>query len=367
MRLPCPSLKGQYLQLPWPSEILQVIFANTALLLKPLTSLNEEKCGSGSKINRMLFSKLNKQALLDAFTLQNPSLMAQIQLNTNASGAPIWVAQRENKEQPWFPVAFYSKDLSSAQKEVLYICRELLAAFLSVKKFRHFFEGRKFLLMTDHWRLVSSLLREKSSDCDRQQYQLSYLAGMMLDFEYVAGPPSAAANALSSLPAEEEADEVCVILPANSQRHWNEKDLLAAQKEDHLTRNIGTLGLNSGFLLGGEKVGLLRLLHRAKPPEVTTRAVLLPPAYRQAAIKALHADTHAGQQQTIKMARDRFICIVRQRVKINKQERVKPGSFPTEKTRFNTVHIDLVGPLPESEGFKYILTVIDWSSWRSYL
>ena len=35
--------------------------------------------------------------------------------------------------------------------------------------------------------------------------------------------------------------------------------------------------------------------------------LLLPPAFKQAAIKALHEDTHAGQQQTIKMARDRYI------------------------------------------------------------
>ena len=76
------------------------------------------------------------------------------------------------------------------------------------------------------------------------------------------------------------------------------------------------------------------------------------------------------------MARDRYIwpglgqdikkfvksCPVCQRVKINKHEHVKPGSFLTEKTRFKTVHIDLVGPLPKSEGFKYILTAIKWAS-----
>ena len=85
------------------------------------------------------------------------------------------------------------------------------------------------------------------------------------------------------------------------------------------------------------------MLHRTNPPEVSTCAVLLfSPALRQAAIKALHEDTHAGQQQTIKMARNRYIwqgmgraikklvksCPVCQQVKINKQ-----GSFLSEKTR----------------------------------
>ena len=41
---------------------------------------------------------------------------------------------------------------------------------------------------------------------------------------------------------------------------------------------------------------------------------------------------------------------------------VKPGNFLREKTQFKSVHIDLVGPLPESSGHKYILTEIDWAS-----
>ena len=112
---------------------------------------------------------------------------------------------------------------------------ELLAAFLACKKSKHFLDGREFKLKTDHRFLIPSLLREKTSNSDQQQRQLSYLAEMMADFEYVAGPLNAAADTLSRLPAEDEADEVCAILPADSPRHWDEKELLAAQKEDHLT------------------------------------------------------------------------------------------------------------------------------------
>ena len=75
---------------------------------------------------------------------------------------------KENKQQPWFPVAFYSKGLNSAQRKYSTNDRELLAAFLTVKKFRHFLEGRKFQLKTDHQSLVPSLLREKTSDSDLQ-------------------------------------------------------------------------------------------------------------------------------------------------------------------------------------------------------
>ena len=87
---------------------------------------------------------------------------------------------------------------------------------MACKKFRHFLKGRKFQLKTDHWVLVPSLLREKTSDSDRQQWQLSYLAEMTSDFEYIAGPVKATEDALSRPPVGEEADKVCNILPADS-------------------------------------------------------------------------------------------------------------------------------------------------------
>ena len=76
-----------------------------------------------------------------------------------------------------------------------------------------------------------SLLKEKTSNSDRQQRQLSYLAEITADFEYLAGPLNTTADALYRPPAEDKADEFCAILPADSPRHWDEKVLLAAQKE----------------------------------------------------------------------------------------------------------------------------------------
>ena len=141
------------------------------------------------------------------------------------------------------------------------------------------------------------------------QHQISYLAEMTADFEYVAGPLNAAAEALSHLLAEDEADEVCAILPADSPRHWGEKELLAAQKEDQLTLAAAErLASTPDFSWAEKRGGPLQLFRKAKIPNNAACAILLlPPAYRQTAMKALHDDTRVGQQQTIKMARDRYI------------------------------------------------------------
>ena len=90
-------------------------------------------------------------------------------------------------------------------------------------------------------------------------------------------------------------------MTAESRRHWEKKELLAAQKEDHQTLSASErLASTSDFSWPEKRGGLLRLLHRAKPPEVTAHAFrLLPPPLRQAAIKALQKDTHASQQQKL--------------------------------------------------------------------
>ena len=75
------------------------------------------------------------------------------------------------------PVALYSKSLNAAQRKYSTYDHELLAAFLAVKNFRHMLDGREFTLKTDHKSLIPSLMREKTSDSDRQQRQLAFLAG----------------------------------------------------------------------------------------------------------------------------------------------------------------------------------------------
>ena len=52
-------------------------------------------------------------------------------------------------------------------------------------------------------------------------------------------------------------------------------------------------------------------------------------------------------------------CVQCQRAKVQ-QHTVSPHStFATPDALFNYIHIDIVGPLPPSNGYSYILTYID--------
>ena len=48
-----------------------------------------------------------------------------------------------------------------------------------------------------------------------------------------------------------------------------------------------------------------------------------------------------------------------QRAKINKHTSAPLSSFPISNARFDVVDIDLVGPLPSSQGYSYFLTCVD--------
>ncbi|XP_033213907.1 uncharacterized protein K02A2.6-like [Belonocnema kinseyi] len=48
---------------------------------------------------------------------------------------------------------------------------------------------------------------------------------------------------------------------------------------------------------------------------------------------------------------------------MSRHNRLLPAKFAEPGCRFHHVHMDIVGPLPDSHGFKYCLTIIDRFSW----
>ncbi|BHF67819.1 hypothetical protein SprV_0301084800 [Sparganum proliferum] len=52
-------------------------------------------------------------------------------------------------------------------------------------------------------------------------------------------------------------------------------------------------------------------------------------------------------------------CIPCQRSKIQRHKKAPIGTFPTPDARFSHIHLDIVGPLPLSNGCSYLLTCVD--------
>ena len=52
-------------------------------------------------------------------------------------------------------------------------------------------------------------------------------------------------------------------------------------------------------------------------------------------------------------------CLACQQSKIHRHNHTTPSKIPIPDSRFEHVHIDIVGPLPPSKSFRYLLTMID--------
>lgn len=99
----------------------------------------------------------------------------------------------------------------------------------------------------------------------------------------------------------------------------------------------------------------------------------MPPAFRRSVFEAIHSLAHPSIRSTRRLVADRFVwpglnrdigqwaraCIACQTAKVQRHVVTPPDSIPVPGARFEHVHIDLVGPLPPSQGFTHLLTVVD--------
>ena len=87
----------------------------------------------------------------------------------------------------------------------------------------------------------------------------------------------------------------------------------------------------------------------------------------------IHSLGHYGGKASVKLLSSRYVwpkmrrdilkwvneCISCKKGKITTHNKAAVHKFPNSTGKFHEVHIDLVGPLPPNQGFKYLLTMVD--------
>ena len=91
-----------------------------------------------------------KEALANASLLSYPKADAPTCLMTDASDTAVGAVLQQYINGTWHPISFLSRKMTPAETRYSTFDRELLAAYLAVKHFRHFLEGRHFHVLTDH-------------------------------------------------------------------------------------------------------------------------------------------------------------------------------------------------------------------------
>jgi transposase InsO family protein len=100
---------------------------------------------------------------------------------------------------------------------------------------------------------------------------------------------------------------------------------------------------------------------------------LVPPAFRESATAALHGVAHPGVEATVRLVTSKFCwpgirkyvrqyaqqCLSCQKSKVSRHVHLTPAAIAVPRRRFEHVHVDIVGPLPQSAGFSYLFTIVD--------
>lgn len=121
-----------------------------------------------------------------------------------------------------------------------------------------------------------------------------------------------------------------------------------------------TIQLDSGAsLLVDRSMGVLR-------PYV-------PAGLRHAVFKVVHDLAHPGSRVSKTMVTARYVwwkvkrdvtawaraCVDCQRAKVGRHTSAPVSQLPLPARCFQSPHVDLVGPLPISQGFQFVMTVVD--------
>ncbi|CAK9813145.1 Transposon Ty3-I Gag-Pol polyprotein [Anthophora plagiata] len=305
-----------------------------------------------------------KRQVAAATLLHHPRENAPLALRTDASDVAIGAALEQMVDGAWEPLGFFSRKLEKAQLNYSVYDRELLAIYKSLRFFRHFVEGRELRILTDHKPLVYAFLQKADKASPRQARQLDYISQFTTKIVYVDGVDNVVADAFSRL----QAIEMPVIIST--------EELMQAQAKDEelkkiISENSNRWNFQKIFLESTDKYLYGDIIKDNIRPYV-------PKDLRKRIFNNVHSLSHPSGRTTRKLIGKSFVwplmnrditewsrtCIPCQKSKIHRHNRPVPNKIEVPKGRFEHIHIDLVGPLPIINNYKYCLTIIDrFSRW----
>lgn len=292
--------------------------------------------------------------LANVTTLCHPKTDVPLILHTDASNIAVAGVLHQLVGDQLQPLGFFSRKLSPAERNYSAYDRELLAIHATIKHFRFMLEGRLVRIYTDHKPLIHALHQRSDKASPRQARQLSFIAEFTSDIQHISGLNNVVADTLSRI---DSVDAPTVTQLATAQLNDDElKHLLNKILQPPLRQ----VPINNDRTL---YCSHFRGVDRPYVPE----------QMRSAICDQIHNFAHPGRSATITLIRERYFwprmakyisrfvqkCIPCQRAKINKHERTPLKVFRAPDERFATVHIDIVGPLPQDGDSKYLLTMTD--------
>ena len=172
-----------------------------AQVARPLHKLTEAKVDFAWTPECQLSFDTMKTLLSTAPVLSYPDFTAEFILDTDASNHGIGAVLSQLKNGEEHPVAYASRTLTKAERNYCVTRKELLAIVEFVKQFRHYLQGPKFRIRTDHASLRSVLqVNEPEGQLARW---IEFMSSFSYKIEYRAGQRHQNADALSRRPCSD--------------------------------------------------------------------------------------------------------------------------------------------------------------------
>ena len=340
-----------------------------ARILHPLHALLSDKAPKNATLEwtRSATEAFNaiKEALSNASMLCHPQSDAPTCIITDASDVAVGAVLQQCIDSIWSPIAYFSRKLRPAETRYSTFDRELLAIYLAIKHFRHFVEGRPFHIITDHKPLIFAFSTKPRHQSPRQIRHLDFIGQFTSDIRYIKGSANLAADALSRI----EVDAVHTLpIPGIDFKAMAEAQRQGIPHHDSLQLQELPAPTTDATLQCDVSTG--------------TPRPYVPQQFRRSVFDSLHNLSHPGIRATQRLIASRFVwpgmnadvrqwarsCLQCQRSKIHRHTTTPVSTFKTPDSRFDHVHIDLVGPLPPQRGYTYLLTCVDrFTRWAEAL
>lgn len=304
-----------------------------------------------------------RELLVTTTMLVHPKEAVPLSVATDASDNAVGAVLQQEVHGEWQPLSFFSRKLTPTEQRYSTFSRELLAIYLALRHFRHHVEGRQFFVLTDHKPLVHafrSLRPDGGTHSQRELRQMSCVSEFTSDIRHVHGAENVVADALSRIGTCTK-ETLAVV---------DFEKLAAAQRNDTQLRDLCA---TPGRLVFSELS--LPMCSTDLICDTSTRSPrpYVPLQFRRQIFDALHGLSHPGIKATQHLITSRFVwpginkdvrhwartCIQCQRCKVQRHTVTPLGTFDPPDARFDHIHIDIVGPLPPSQGNAYLLTCID--------
>lgn len=299
-----------------------------------------------------------KAEIANAAVLAHPDPEAELSLVTDASNYGVGAVLQQITANGVQPLGFFSKKFSNAESNYATYDREMLAIYSAIKHFRYMLEGRIFSIYTDHKPLIFAFKQKSEKATPRQQRHLDFISQFSTDIRHVNGKDNVTADLLS---------RICSLTASIDYKEIAEDQRTDDELQGILRGNLKNSLKLQPFSFPGDVNNLYC--------DVTTKRIrpFITSKFRKGVIRLTHALAHPGVRSTIKLVTERYVwpdmkkeitdfvksCHNCQKNKVQRHTKSSFETFSVPDQRFSHINIDLVGPLPPCQGFRYCLTIVD--------